>query len=57
MLSILPPDDSVAAAEPAQAADEPEGPGLPATLDLLLHAALQFRPNNEAIEFSSAAGS
>lgn len=54
--AILPPD-STAAAEPAQTADEPEGPNLPLTLDLLLRDTVQFRHNNEAIEFPSAAGS
>lgn len=46
-----------AAAEPAQTADEPEGPNLPATLNPLLHDTVQFRHNNETIEFPSAAGS
>lgn len=51
------PPDSATAAETAQTADEPEGPSLPPTLDLLLHDTVQFRLNNEAIEFPSAAGS
>lgn len=54
--AILPPD-SKDAAEPAQSADEPEGPNLPLTLPFLLHDTVQFRHNNEAIEFPSAAGS
>lgn len=52
-----PAPDSASAAEPAQTADEPEGPNLPLTLDLLLCDTVQFRHNNEAIEFPSAAGS
>lgn len=54
--ALLPPDTS-AAAEPAQTADEPEGPNLPPTMDLFLLDTVQFRHNNEAIEFPSAAGS
>ncbi|KAL1789300.1 hypothetical protein HispidOSU_031368 [Sigmodon hispidus] len=54
-LAILP--DSKAFAEPAQSADEPEGPNLPLAQALLQPDTVQFRHDNEAIEFPSAAGS
>lgn len=53
--AILP--DSKAFAEPAQSADEPEGPNLPLAQALLQPDTVQFRHNNEAIEFPTAAGS
>lgn len=52
--AILP--DSKASAEPAQSADEPEGPNLPLA-QTLQPDTVQFRHNNEAIEFPTAAGS
>lgn len=55
MLSCLP--DSAAAPEAAHAADEPEDPNLLPTQDPLLQDTLQFRHNNEAVEFPSAAAS
>lgn len=53
--AILP--DSKAFAEPAQSTDEPEGPNLPLAQALLQSDTVQFRHNNEAIEFPTAAGS
>lgn len=53
--AILP--DSKAFAEPAQSADEPEGPNLPLAHAFLQPDTVQFRHNNEAIEFPTAAGS
>lgn len=53
--AVLP--DSKAFAEPAQSADEPQGPNLPLAQALLQPDTVQFRHTNKAIEFPTAAAS